>query len=237
MLISKVSFKKEAFSKKSKITKNMTEEKMRDFIICPVRESTEAEKAFVANYVSRLENAGCLVHNPPRDTKQDGDPIGLRICMDNREAVRNSNTVRLYFNPTSQGTYFDLGMTLMKNKPLFVINPEILANNLDEPMSRLLFEYAFNTDKGLIPKNHSCIKDFDKLQDKISLSDSVTYEWKNNNRDFLFNFGMAFMAGKPIILSNRDYVKTQKTPHKSFQNVLLELDFAHSRVLCPNSVL
>jgi len=213
------------------------EEKMRDFIICPVRESTEAEKAFVADYVSRLESAGCLVHNPPRDTKQDGDPIGLRICADNREAVRNSKTVRLYFNPTSQGTYFDLGMTFMANKPLFVINPEILANNLNEPMSKFLFEYSSNTDKGLLPKRLSSSGDFFRLQDKIYFSKSITYEWKENNKDFLFNFGMAFMAGKPIILSNRDDVESKRTTHKSFQNVLLELDFAHSKVLYPSRKL
>jgi hypothetical protein len=212
----------------------MVEEKMRDFIICPVRESTEAEKEFVANYVSRLENAGCLVHNPPRDTKQDGDPIGLRICTDNREAVRNSRIVRLYFNPTSQGTYFDLGMTFMENKPLFVLNPEILANNLNEPMSKFLFEYAINTDKGLLPKHLSSIGDFFRLQDKLDSSSVISYEWKSNDKDFLFNFGMAFMAGKPIILTNRDYVETQRTPHKSFQNVLLELDFSHSKVLYPS---
>jgi len=210
------------------------EEKMRDFIICPVRESTEAEKSFVADYVSRLESAGCLVHNPPRDTKQDGDPIGLRICSDNREAVRNSKTVRLYFNPTSQGTYFDLGMTFMAYKPLFVINPEVLANNLDEPMSRFLFEYASNTDKGLLNPKLSSINNFSTLQDIIDFSESVTYDWKSNNKDFLFNFGMAFMSGKPIILKNREYVETQRTTHKSFQNVLLELDFAHSRVLYPS---
>jgi hypothetical protein len=211
----------------------MMEEKIRDFIICPVRESTEAEKTFVADYVARLENTGCLVHNPPRDTKQDGDPIGLRICSDNREAIRNSKIVRLYFNPTSQGTYFDLGMTFMENKPLFVLNPEVLANNLDEPMSRFLFESAVNTDKGLLPKHLSSIGDFLRLQDRIYSSGVISYEWKSNNKDFLFNFGMAFMAGKPIILTNREYVETQRTPHKSFQNVLLELDFAHSKVLYP----
>jgi len=210
------------------------EQKMRDFIICPVRESTEAEKSFVADYVSRLEQAGCLVHNPPRDTKQDGDPIGLRICSDNREAVRNSKIVRLYFNPTSQGTYFDLGMTFMENKPLFVLNPEILVNNLNEPLSRFLFEYASNTDKGFLDSKLSSINNFSKLRDIIDFSDSITYDWKGNNKEFLFNFGMAFMAGKPIILTNREYVETQRTPHKSFQNVLLELDFAHSKVLYPS---
>jgi len=213
------------------------EEKTRDFIICPVRESTEAEKLFVTNYVSRLEKAGCLIHNPSRDTKQDDDPIGLRICSDNREAVRNSKTVRLYFNPTSQGTYFDLGMTFMENKPLFVINQETLAENLNEPMSRFLFEYAFNTDKGLIDSNRSCINNFSKLQDIIDLSSSITYDWEGNDKNFLFNFGMAFMAGKPITLSNREYVETKRTPHKSFQNCLLELDFSHSRVLYPSRKL
>lgn len=38
----------------------------------------------------------------------------------------------------------------------------------------------------------------------------------------LFDFGMAFITGKPIVLVNKEQIK--RTPHKSFENVLLELD-------------
>ena len=51
------------------------------------------------------------------------------------------------------------------------------------------------------------------------------YEWIDNNPNlavFLFDFGMAFMADAGIFLENNKQV--ERTPKKSFQNVLLELD-------------
>ena len=55
--------------------------------------------------------------------------------------------------------------------------------------------------------------------------EKASYHWDEktgSSPNFLFDFGMAFMADKPITLKNRDEV--ERTPHKSFQNVLLELD-------------
>jgi len=53
------------------------------------------------------------------------------------------------------------------------------------------------------------------------------YTWLDNNFNlafFLFDFGMSFMADRDIYLKNPAQVA--KTPKKSFQNVLLELDSA-----------
>lgn len=52
--------------------------------------------------------------------------------------------------------------------------------------------------------------------------------WNESSEGSRFDFGMTFMAEKPIVLINRDKIK--KTPHKSFQNVLLELDARYSRI-------
>ena len=46
--------------------------------------------------------------------------------------------------------------------------------------------------------------------------------WNGKSSGSKFDFGMAFMAGKPIRLIRRNMV--QRTPYKSFENVLLELD-------------
>ena len=53
----------------------------------------------------------------------------------------------------------------------------------------------------------------------------IPYEWKDNKPEFLFDFGMAFMQEKPIMLKNKPYIESQRTMKKgSFQDVLLELD-------------
>ncbi|MDO8504433.1 MAG: hypothetical protein Q7S36_01110 [Candidatus Liptonbacteria bacterium] len=95
--------------------------KKKVFIICPVREITDQEKGFIANYVSRLEKDGYSVHWPPRDTAQD-DPVGLRICRDNRLAIANADEVHVWWNGKSQGSFFDLGMAFATNKKIVLIN-------------------------------------------------------------------------------------------------------------------
>lgn len=53
-------------------------------------------------------------------------------------------------------------------------------------------------------------------------ADEIHIYWNPGSEGSRFDLGMAFMLEKPIRIINRDDV--QRTPHKSFQNVLLELD-------------
>lgn len=95
------------------------------FVICPVRNAKPEEKEFLEKYVSSLETEGFHVYLPHRDTNQD-DLIGLRICEDNRRAIHNSAKISVYWNPESQGSLFDLGMSfmiaLLHDKPIYLIN-------------------------------------------------------------------------------------------------------------------
>lgn len=193
------------------------------FIICPVRELTQEEDFYLQNYISGLENRGCKVHYPPRDTNQN-DPTGLNICTENRLAIIKSDEVQIYYASKSKGTPFDLGMTFMAEKPLYVINADILKYGIQDDFSKFLFKYAYNTR--WMDKDVPFYKDLAKRREEIKKSELIEYEWKENIFEdkigFLFDFGMAFMAEKPIILKNKNEVK--RTPYKSFQNVLLELD-------------
>jgi nucleoside 2-deoxyribosyltransferase len=92
------------------------------FVICPVRNVTQEEKQAIENWVEDLESNGYQVHWPQRDTKQDGDPIGIRICGDNRQAIENADEVHVFWNPQSTGSLFDLGMTFALRKPVKIIN-------------------------------------------------------------------------------------------------------------------
>ncbi len=94
----------------------------RIFIICPVRDATDPEKKVIADYIARLESEGHHVHYPPRDTNQN-DPIGVNICSQNREAIRNADEVHVYWNGKSTGSLFDLGMAFSMHKEVVSINP------------------------------------------------------------------------------------------------------------------
>lgn len=98
---------------------------MNIFLICPVRNITEEEKKAIGSYVETLEAAGHKVHWPPRDTQQN-DPVGLRICTDNRQAIENANEVHVWYNSESQGTIFDLGMTFALRKKVVLANPDMV---------------------------------------------------------------------------------------------------------------
>jgi len=92
------------------------------FLICPVRGHSAGETAAV---VKRLEDKGWEVHWPHRDTDQD-DSTGLRICIDNRKAIKDADAVHVIWDGKSQGCLFDLGMAFAFGKPLIIISiPEV----------------------------------------------------------------------------------------------------------------
>ena len=94
-----------------------------DFLICPVRNLTPEQKEQIGKRVSDLEDRGTQIYWPPRDTNQD-DPIGLRICQDNRSAIANAKKIRVFWDPSSQGSLFDLGMAFGMGKEIILENPE-----------------------------------------------------------------------------------------------------------------
>lgn len=191
------------------------------FMICPVRDITDEEKKFLINYKEKLKNNGCKVHYPPEDTNQN-DPIGLNICNENRAAILSADAIHMYHNPGSTGSVFDLGMTFMAEKPLYIINTDSMLDTEDD-FSKFLFTYAYNTELSLFVPLHDTLL---KRREKIKKAKAIKYKWKDellkDKVDFLFDFGMVFMAEKPVLLTNRKQV--ERTPYKSFQNVLLELD-------------
>ncbi len=111
----------------------------RVFLICPVRDVTEEEKKFIDNYVAGLEADGYKVHNPHRDTNQN-DPIGYKICGENRKAIIEADEVHIYFKPKSKGTLFDLGMAFMSQKPVKLINREQIKPSPEKSFENVLLE-------------------------------------------------------------------------------------------------
>ena len=91
------------------------------FLICPVRDADLKTKAILETYVRRVKRLGHKIYYPAWDTNQK-DHIGLRICTDNREAIRSSDEIHLFFDPTSKGSLFDMGMAFQLEKPIRLIN-------------------------------------------------------------------------------------------------------------------
>ena len=91
------------------------------YLICPVRKVSTELKKFLDDYVEEQELQGNKVHYPPRDVNQN-DETGLNIMLSHRSAMKDCNEVHAYWVPESEGSVCDLGMVLMAEKPLKLIN-------------------------------------------------------------------------------------------------------------------
>ncbi|MBD3249440.1 hypothetical protein GF336_05325 [Candidatus Woesearchaeota archaeon] len=109
------------------------------FMICPVRGITDEEAQFLQDYIVELESTGHKVHYPPRDTNQD-DSIGLNICSENRQAIKDSDEVHIYYNESSSGSKFDFGMTFMVEKPLVFVNKDTVKKTSHKSFQNVLHE-------------------------------------------------------------------------------------------------
>lgn len=97
------------------------------FIICPVRGATPEEKKEIGDYVRCLEKIGYKVHWPSRDTDQT-DPKGWVILNTNAHALNKADEVHIWWNPSSQGSAFDLGMWFYHAS---IIVPGVLSDHKD----------------------------------------------------------------------------------------------------------
>ena len=121
------------------------------FFISPVRiwdELPEGEQLDITRYVERLRGRGYRVHWPKNDTKQDGDPIGARICRDNRDAIWNADEIHIWWHASSEGSRFDIGiwfgMQLLINKPFVLANPEGLETTKKKSFRNAVLYWSGN---------------------------------------------------------------------------------------------
>ena len=92
------------------------------FLICPVRNATEEQRKWIEEFVKEKEREGCVVHAPHLHTRQMDLFGGYAICMQNAEAVASSQEVDIYYDQTSTGSVFDLGVAYSLHKPLRLLN-------------------------------------------------------------------------------------------------------------------
>ena len=85
---------------------------MKIYIICPVRNITAEQKKEIDDYVANLEAEGHIVHYPPRDVNQN-DETGWNICAQHRAVMKTCDRIDIFWDKTSTGSHFDLGMAFM----------------------------------------------------------------------------------------------------------------------------
>jgi len=118
--------------------------KKKIFIICPVRNVDKETERILKDYVRKLEEEGHQVHYPSRDTNQN-DPIGLRICGDNREALYEAQEIHIWFKKGSEGSIFDFGMYFMllmfvPEKKLVLINKDQVKPTPEKSFQNVILE-------------------------------------------------------------------------------------------------
>lgn len=206
-----------------------------EYFICKVRGTPEEEEKMLENkkifdeIVRVRELNGVKVHYPPRDVDQN-DPVGDRICSEHRIAMRDASRIIMWYDPTSHGSVFDMGMGFMAGKPLEILNIESIKN-ITNDYEQFLKDYSLNgalERSGLQPSPV-----YKRLYDKRELIKHTSvpskFVWKKGDWDSLFEFGMLFFAEKPIILLNRPEVEAEANAinRKCYQKVLLLVDDMH----------
>ena len=110
---------------------------MNIFIICTVREANNNYVAKLEKYVKMLEIDGHKVHLPHRDTNQNAN--GIDICLQNKNAIKESDEVHIFYNSKSQGTHFDMGVAFAFDKKIIIVENEIFGEGKSYP--RMLAEW------------------------------------------------------------------------------------------------
>jgi len=105
------------------------------FIICPVRNADAQTQHILADYVQTLEEKGCQVHYPPRDTNQN-DPIGNRICEENFKAILQADEIHVFYDKNSTGVHFDFGGVFMLTQTLGYRKKIVFINKYEVVISK-----------------------------------------------------------------------------------------------------
>lgn len=119
---------------------------MKVYVICPVRNASEEDRKFAAEYVAALEAQGITVHYPPRDSDQTDDGVGLKVNESNRNALLLSDEVHVIWDPKSFGSHFDFGMVFMlaamRKCPVVLVRP--VTRTSTKSYSNILIELTKN---------------------------------------------------------------------------------------------
>ena len=99
---------------------------MNIFLISPVAKTNPEIESYINQYIEKQKSQGNTVYYPLIHTIQTSPEY--EICQQNLQAIKNADEVHIYFQETSGGSKFDLGMAFALNKKIKLIN-EIKKSN------------------------------------------------------------------------------------------------------------
>lgn len=176
------------------------------YIVCPVRGVTEFQHELIEKYIHKLEEQGHTVYWPEIDTEQNAGTFS--ICSNNQTAIEMSDEVHVYFEPTSEGSIFDLAMMAV-------------ANLDDHKRSyKLINEDSIANFSSLMRTIHSMANSFIKDDDFIKRHKQT--EWSGNpTLEQIILAGFCFLTEKYWVLFEDIKSKITPTSHKSLANLIL----------------
>jgi len=114
------------------------------FLICPVRNATLEQREWIENFVSEKYSEGYIIHAPHLHTRQTDLFGGYAICVQNAEAVATSEEIDIYYDQSSTGSVFDLGVAYALQKPLKLLNKNEIIFNEDDFIDIIVRDWPFN---------------------------------------------------------------------------------------------
>lgn len=129
----------------SKIENNPIDNKI--FLICPVRNATKEQKVWIEKFVEEKYNTGYTIHAPHLNTRQKDLFGGYAICRQNAEALASSEEVDIYYDQSSTGSVFDLGVAYALGKPLIILNKEQIEFDEKDFIDRIVVSWPYNEKK------------------------------------------------------------------------------------------
>jgi len=102
-----------------------------------------------------------------KELECDDDPVGLRICSDNRDAIEAADEIHLWYSASSTGSLFDLGMTFALRKKLVLACP-VDTTDGKKGFNNVVNAWAENGRlKNKSPETSLSIEKFDEILPKI----------------------------------------------------------------------
>ncbi len=115
------------------------------FLICPVRNATPEQRKWIEDFTKEKQESGYRIHAPHLHTNQN-DPYGggYFICKQNAEAIASSEEIDIYYDQSSTGSVFDLGVAYALHKPLKLLNKEEIEFKDEDKIDKIISNWPYN---------------------------------------------------------------------------------------------
>lgn len=129
----------------NKIVNNPIDNKI--FLICPVRNASVEQRKWIEDFAREKYNEGYVLHVPHLHTRQTDLFGGYAICKQNAEAVAASEEVDIYYDQSSTGSVFDLGVAYALNKKLVLLNKDEILFDDNDLIDNTVVDWPYNAVK------------------------------------------------------------------------------------------